>query len=352
MQTDLARTTTKAEEVISNIRTVRSFNAEKIEAALYAERTVQVRDRAVAAGLKGAFLDGSVHVAANAGLLAILGVGGTMIGVGGGESHISPGELASFLMYSIFVAGNVSALSTVYGGLQKSSGAAQRIFSVIDRQPEITSPTAPQLIESETPLSIKFTGVDFAYPSRPKFPVLTNFSVDFLAGSHTALVGSSGSGKSTLASILLRLYDVSRGSIEVGGIALTDVDLVDLRDKISVVQQEPVLFSESIEANIRYGRPNASDAEVLAAAKAAKVLDFTDNFPDGISTAVGEKGVQLSGGQKQRVAVARVLLRNSPIVIFDEATSALDAESEHAVTLAIESLVKGRTVVSIAHRLR
>ena len=198
---------------------------------------------------------------------------------------------------------------------------------------------------------MQFEGVDFLYPARPKFPVLKGMDVTFPAGSHTAIVGPSGSGKSTIAQLLLRLYDVDAGVVRIGGIDIRELGLDGLRSKVSVVQQEPVLFSSSIVENIRYGREEATDEEVIAAARAAKVWEFATSFPDGMDTLVGEKGVQLSGGQKQRVAVARVLLRNSPIVIFDEATSALDAESEHAVTMAIEKMVEGRTVISIAHRL-
>jgi ABC-type multidrug transport system fused ATPase/permease subunit len=357
VQEDLALTTTKAEEVIANIKTVRSFNGEEFESELYKKRTEQVRERAIAAGIKGAFLDGSVHVAANAGLLGILAVGGNMVGVGGGEALITPGELASFLMYSIFVAGNVSALSTVYGSLQKSSGAAERIYELIDRAPEVISGPGTSSQEFEEGragggLHINFEDVSFSYPTRAGFPVLTNLNLEFPKGSHTAIVGASGSGKSTLAQVLLRLYDVNSGKIKISGVDVREMELTALRNSISIVQQEPVLFSSSIEENIRYGSDrHVSKEKVWEAARAANVLDFALGFPEGMDTLVGEKGVQLSGGQKQRVACARVLLRDSPIVVFDEATSALDAESEYSVTQAIEEMVKGRTVISIAHRL-
>ncbi|GMH92723.1 hypothetical protein TrVE_jg12059 [Triparma verrucosa] len=353
VQSDLAKTTVKAEEVISQIKTVRSFNAESFEAEAYKSRTQTVRDRAIEAGVKGAYLDGTVHVAANAGLLCILAVGGNMLGVGGGTAVITPGELASFLMYSVFVAGNVSALSTVYGSLQKSTGAAERIFELIDQQPTIMT-AAKGNGQPHDPLKnndIVLKNVSFNYPTRQKYEVLSNLSLELPQGSHTAIVGSSGSGKSTISQILLRLYDVNSGSITIGGRSIRELPPETLRDLISVVQQEPVLFSSSIADNIRYGNLEASEEEVYEAAKSANVTDFAETFPDKLDTLVGEKGVQLSGGQKQRVAIARVLLRNSPIVIFDEATSALDAESEFLVTKAIEQIVEGRTVISIAHRL-
>ena len=383
VQSDLAKTTVKAEEVISQIKTVRSFNAESFESESYKQRTQTVRDRAIEAGVKGAYLDGTVHVAANAGLLCILAVGGNMLGVGGGEAVITPGELASFLMYSIFVAGNVSALSTVYGSLQKSTGAAERIFELIDQKPTIMTGLKTEGYRRESVGSelenndIVFSEVDFTYPTRKSMKVLSNLSLELpqgerapltqpvvtpqpfpknthpisFTGSHTAIVGSSGSGKSTISQVLLRLYDIDKGSITIGGKSVKELPPETLRDLISVVQQEPVLFSSSIADNIRYGCLEASEEEVLEAARSANVTDFAETFPEGLDTKVGEKGVQLSGGQKQRVAIARVLLRNSPIVIFDEATSALDAESEFLVTKAINKIVEGRTVISIAHRL-
>lgn len=374
VQEELGATTTKAEEVISQIKTVRSFNGEALEVVNYEKKVQRVRDRAIAAGMRGAYLDGSVHVAANAGLLAILAVGGNMVGVGGGGGgEISPGDLASFLMYeainnppppnpantwlprySLFVAGNTASLSTVYGSIQKTRGAAGRIFEIIDREPAIgggAGGAGPSHKESRVAVGVQFEQVGFRYPAREDFVVLDGMDLELPAGTHTAIVGHSGCGKSTVASLLLRLYDVTSGTVKVGGKDVKDLPTDELRDMIAVVQQEPVLFGGSIRENIAYGRSDASEEDVLVAARAAKVTDFVETFPEGLDTIVGERGVRLSGGQKQRVAVARVLLRQAPVVIFDEATSALDAESEFAVTKAIESLVRDRTVVSIAHRL-
>ncbi|GMI45927.1 hypothetical protein TrCOL_g639 [Triparma columacea] len=352
VQEELGMTTTKAEEVISNLKTVRSFNGEILEAREYEEKVHRVRDRAIAAGIKGAYLDGSVHVAANAGLFAILAVGSSMVGVGGG-GEITPGDLASFLMYSLFVAGNVASLSTLYGSLQKTKGAAGRIFELIDREPLIQSGNGE--LEGQQALGVSFQNVGFAYPTRGEVPVLNGVNLEFPPGSHTALVGSSGCGKSTMGALLLRLYDTTEGSIRVGGEDIRDLQTQALREKVAVVQQEPVLFAVSIKKNIAYGRSDATEEEILQAADAAKVTDFAKTFPEGLDTMVGERGVKLSGGQKQKVAVARVLLRQAPIVLFDEATSALDAESEHAVSTAIgsiESLYGNKTtIISVAHRL-
>jgi len=275
-----------------------------------------------------------------------------MVGVGGGGGEISPGELASFLMYSLFVAGNVASLSSLYGSLQKTKGAAGRIFELIDREPLIQSGKGE--LEGQA-LGVSFENVSFAYPTRGEVPVLSDVTLDFPPGSHTALVGSSGCGKSTMGALLLRLYDTQQGAILVGGQDIKDLQTESLREMVAVVQQEPVLFAVTIKENIAYGRSDATDEEILQAADLAKVTDFAKTFPEGLDTVVGERGVKLSGGQKQRVAVARVLLRQAPIVLFDEATSALDAESEHAVSTAIgsiESLYGNKTtIVSIAHRL-
>jgi ABC-type multidrug transport system fused ATPase/permease subunit len=254
----------------------------------------------------------------------------------------------------LFVAGNTASLSTVYGSIQKTRGAAGRIFEIIDREPAIgggAGGAGPTHKESRVAVGVQFEQVGFRYPAREDFVVLDGMDLELPAGTHTAIVGHSGCGKSTVASLLLRLYDVTSGTVKVGGKDVKDLPTDELRDMIAVVQQEPVLFGGSIRENIAYGRSDASEEDVLVAARAAKVTDFVETFPEGLDTIVGERGVRLSGGQKQRVAVARVLLRQAPVVIFDEATSALDAESEFAVTKAIESLVRDRTVVSIAHRL-
>ena len=375
----LADSTGIAEEVFGSMRTVRQFAAEPYESQRYTEAVDQTYEEAVGAGKAQAWFDGLVHVAANAATLGVLGYGGVM--VLGGE--ITAGELASFLMYSLFVAGNVSSLSSVYADMMRAIGASGRVFAVIDRKPKMPpvtqssgadsssdvepgQPLDSQADSKVSALSIEFQNVNFAYPLRPQISVLgPQFSLRVKRGEVLALVGGSGSGKSTIAALLTRLYDVGNsndvnndgegsngdGAVLVGGVDVREADPKWLRESIGVVAQEPMLFGTSIKENIRYGRLSASDEEVQEAALAANVLEFSDGFPDGLDTLVGQRGAQLSGGQKQRVAVARAILKNPPIVVLDEATSALDAESERHVQKAIETIMDGRTVVSIAHRL-
>jgi len=264
----------------------------------------------------------------------------------------------------------------------KTVGASGRVFAIIDRTPDMesvmdqknnrspshvhddtenkdTNPATHQDNDKPIPLSINFSNITFAYPLRPEINVLGPFfNLQVNAGESLALVGGSGSGKSTVAALLTRLYDVNKieadtkeNGVKVGGADVMEMDPRVLRETVGIVAQEPVLFATSILENIRYGKLSASDHEVEQAAKAARVLEFSDSFPEGLHTQVGSRGTQLSGGQKQRVAVARVILKDPPIVVFDEATSALDAESEHHVQKAIGTVMKGRTCVSIAHRL-
>ena len=248
--------------------------------------------------------------------------------------------------------------------MMKASGAANRVFDIIDRKPVMPPVVIRQDTEAgdadatpsraipASPPAVSFRDINFAYPLRADMPVLgPGFSLEICEGEVLALVGGSGSGKSTVAALLTRLYDVNDGGVFVGGRDIRDLEPRWLRESIGVVAQEPALFATSIAENIRYGCRTATDECIRKAARAANVLEFTDNFADGLDTFVGQRGTQLSGGQKQRVAVARCILKNPPVVIFDEATSALDAASEYHVQKAIETVMEGRTVISIAHRL-
>ena len=362
-----ADATNIAEEVFQGVKTVRQFTAEQHEVERYSAAIRKAHAKAIETGTVQAAFDGMVHVAANAAILGVLGYGGTMVLSG----VMTAGDLAGFLMYSLIMAGNVSSLSSTYAEMMKAVAASDRIFSIIDRVPMIP-PAFP--ISKDTlhfdgngnpvtrvskthvviPLSVEFRNVNFSYPSRLEAEVLTGFSLSINAGEVVALVGSSGSGKSTIASLLTRLYDIdddSKGAILVGGQDIRTLNPRWLRERIGVVAQEPLLFAETIAENIRYGNQSATDEEVMEAARIAHVLDFADKLPDSLETPVGQRGTQLSGGQKQRVAIARTILKDPPIVIFDEATSALDAESESHVQEAINTIMKGRTVISIAHRL-
>ena len=318
----------------------------------------------VRAGYAQAWFDGTVHTAANAAILGVLGYGGTMVLSG----SISAGDLASFLLYSMLVAGNISALSSTYADVMRAVGASGRVFAIIDRKPDMPSimertnvmngsaeeeKSNVEKRESKTqadevqPLSIDFSNVTFSYPLRPEMNILgPHFNLQVEEGEVLALVGGSGSGKSTVAALLTRLYDVDNvgGAVSVGGMNIAELNPQELRESVGIVSQEPVLFATTIMENIRYGRLGATDEEVMVAAEAARVMEFATNFPEGLNTEVGSRGTQLSGGQKQRVAVARVILKDPPIVILDEATSALDAESEHHVQSAIAKIMDGRTV--------
>ena len=284
------------------------------------------------------------------------------------SGSISAGDLASFLLYSMLVAGNISALSSTYADVMRAVGASGRVFAIIDRKPDMPSimertnvmngsaeeeKSNVEKRESKTqadevqPLSIDFSNVTFSYPLRPEMNILgPHFNLQVEEGEVLALVGGSGSGKSTVAALLTRLYDVDNvgGAVSVGGMNIAELNPQELRESVGIVSQEPVLFATTIMENIRYGRLGATDEEVMVAAEAARVMEFATNFPEGLNTEVGSRGTQLSGGQKQRVAVARVILKDPPIVILDEATSALDAESEHHVQSAIAKIMDGRTV--------
>ncbi len=345
VQDALATSTEVAEESISGIRTVRSFDAEETEMRRYSgavELSYQLgRKRAMA----GASFMGGASFAAYAAATLVLWYGGKLAMNG----EMSVGQLVQFLIYSLIVAFSLGAVSDLWAELMKASGAAERVFELIERQPVIA--TRGGLVPATIEGRVELQGVRFSYPSRPDLRVLDGLSLNLSSGEVVALVGPSGAGKSTIAAMLARMYDPDQGTIRLDGRDLREVDPGWLRRHVGAVSQEPILFSSSIEENIRYGRPDATFAEVEAAAKAANAHEFIARFPEGYRTAVGERGVQLSGGQKQRVAIARAMLKDPKILILDEATSALDAESEHLVQEALERLMKGRTTLIIAHRL-
>ena len=344
-QDALARANEAAEESIAGIRTVRSFAREAAEAERYRERIWEFfgvsrrRVRVVAVFI------GVMNVAAFGSVSAVLWFGGRMVMAGG----LSVGELASFILYTLIVAMSMSALADLWSDFARARGASERVFELLDREPLVDA-GGGEILDEVTGL-VEFDGVGFAYPVRPEVEVLDDVSLRLEPGRVVALVGPSGAGKSTVAAILLRLYDPKVGVIRLDGCDLRSLDARWLRTQIGTVAQEPVLFSTSVAANIRYGRPEASDAQVEAAARAANAHDFISELPEGYATEVGERGVRLSGGQKQRVAIARALLKDPPILILDEATSSLDAESESLVQDALERLMARRTSLVIAHRL-
>ena len=345
VQDALARAGEVAEETLAGIRTVRAFAREAAESSRYAGATWEAfglarkRVRVVAVFL------GVTSLAAYGAVALVLWSGGRLVASGG----MSVGELTQFILYTLIVAFSLSALGDLWSDFMRAGGASERVFELLDRPPEI--PVEGGLRPEAAVGRIELDGVGFAYPSRPDVVVLDGLDLAIDPGEMVALVGPSGAGKSTVASLVLRLYDPISGAVRFDGVDIRELDPVWLRERIGVVAQEPILFSTTIAENIRYGRPDATDADVEAAARAANADDFVAALPDGYATEVGERGVRLSGGQKQRVAIARAVLKDPRVLLLDEATSALDAESEALVRDALARLMRGRTAMVIAHRL-
>jgi ATP-binding cassette subfamily B protein len=268
------------------------------------------------------------------------------------EGRISAGHLGQTVVYVIILASAFAVLGEVYGDLLRAAGATERLMELLATHSPIVSPAAPAFAPAPAGGSaIRLQAIHFHYPSRPKQAALADFSMDVKPGQTVAIVGPSGAGKSTVFQLLLRFYDPASGSITLDGVNTREMALDTLRQRIGIVPQDAVIFSSSALENIRYGRPEASDAEVKAAAQAAFAHEFIQLLPEGYDTFLGERGVRLSGGQRQRIAIARAMLKNPPLLLLDEATSALDAESERMVQAALESAMAGRTTLVIAHRL-
>ncbi len=344
-QDELARASGGLQEGLSAIETVQAFTRERFEVDRYGaalERTFALFIRRT---LARSWFASVISFFAFTAIAGVFWLGGSMVI----EGTITASNLMSFLLYTLIVAGAVGALAELFGGLQSTFGATARIFEILDMAPEIADPVAPV----EAPAlrgALEFSGVAFTYRDR-EVPVVRDIDLKVEPGEVCALVGPSGSGKTTLGRLVLRFWDPSLGSIKLDGHDLRTLRLADLRGVMAVVSQDPVLFSGSIRENIRYGRLDATDAEIEAAAQAANADGFIREFPDGYATVVGERGVKLSGGQRQRVSIARAILRDPRVLILDEATSALDSQSEHLVQEALEKLQKGRTTLVIAHRL-
>jgi ATP-binding cassette subfamily B protein len=265
--------------------------------------------------------------------------------------RMSAGTLGQFVLYALFGGGSVAALAEVWNELQKAAGGMGRIAELLAETPAIVAPAQPRALPRPVRGEIAFDAVGFHYPQRGDAAALADFDLHVRPGETVALVGPSGAGKSTVLSLLLRFHDPQAGTISLDGIDIRETDPARLRDAIALVPQSPVIFAASAMDNIRYGRLDASDAEVEAAARAAEAHDFISALPNGYAEQLGERGARLSGGQQQRIAIARALLKDAPILLLDEATSALDAQSERAVQAALEHLMRGRTTLVIAHRL-
>lgn len=344
-QDALAAANEVAEEGLSGIRTVRSFAAERHEVKRYSAATERAYDVARHRARQSSYFLTGASSAGYVACAVVLWYGGRLVL----DGKMTVGSLTSFLIYSMMVAISLGSLADLWADFMRASGAAERVFELIDRQPAIPASGGerPATIEGR----VDFLQVNFAYPTRPDVPVLQGLDLHLTPGEVVAIVGPSGAGKSTIAGLLARMYDPQDGHILLDRKEMRSLDPEWLRQRIGTVSQEPQLFASSIADNIRYGRMDATDAEIEAAARTANAHEFISHFPEGYRTLVGERGVQLSGGQKQRIAIARAVLKDPRLLVLDEATSALDAESEHSVQEALERLMKGRTTIIIAHRL-
>ena len=340
---DLAAT---AEEAINGMRTVQAFTHEAAERARYgaeSERSVQAALRRV---LTRTMLILSVILFGFGAITFALWVGGHDVMAG----RMSGGDLTAFVFYAVLLASAGATVSELWGEIQRAAAAADRLAEILAVRPSIAIPAhAVPLPVAEG--RVAFRDVSFRYPSRPETAALDGFSLEVAPGETVALVGPSGAGKTTVLSLLLRFYDPQGGAILLDGVDIAQAAPEAVRGRIGLVPQDPVIFSATVADNIRYGRPDATEAEVRAAAEAASAAGFIAALPDGLETHLGARGVTLSGGQRQRVAIARAILRDAPVLLLDEATSALDAESEHAVQAALARLSKGRTTLVVAHRL-
>ncbi|QQR37760.1 ATP-binding cassette domain-containing protein [Devosia oryziradicis] len=344
-QDALADLSAMATEMLGATRTVKSFTQEPVQAAHYDERSEASYRAEVRRLLARSVLVGMVIFLGTAALVFLVWWGARSVF----EGTVTAGQLAQFLVYALMASGALTNVSEVLGTLQSVAGATERLTEILDTQPTIREIAKPVALPSPALGTVAFEGVSFSYDGAE--PVLSDLNFSVGRGETVALVGASGSGKSTTLSLLQRFYDVGGGVIRVDGIDIRDAGLRDLRQRFAYVEQEPTIFAGTITDNIRFGKPDASQAEVETAARAALVHDFVQDLPLGYDTMVGERGVTLSGGQKQRLAIARAILKNAPILLLDEATSALDAQSERLVQVALEHLMAGRTTLVIAHRL-
>ena len=341
-----------AGESLQHIKVVQAFTREDMVNEQFGQAAEGAFDVALKRIRQRAILIALVMMMVMGSVAGMLFVGGSDVIAG----ELSAGDLAAFVFYAIMVAGSLAAVTEVYGEVQRAAGAAERIRELLATEADIKSPAIESTFDqsSETTDSralIEFNNMSYAYPSRPNRNALDQLNLAVKTGESIALVGPSGAGKSTLFDLLLRFRDPQHGDIRIAGKTLTEWDLQDLRSQFALVPQQPVLFSANVWDNLKYGRPDATEAEVMAAAKAAHADEFIEQLPEGYQSFLGEQGVKLSGGQKQRLAIARAILRDPKILLLDEATSALDAQSEHYVQQALDTLMKGRTTFIIAHRL-
>ncbi|MEZ7814011.1 MAG: ATP-binding cassette subfamily B protein [Paracoccaceae bacterium] len=343
----IAESSSKASEALQAAQTVQAFTHEARSRALFGA----VTESAFASARKRigmrAMMTVIVIFLIFSGIVGILWIGARDVQSG----HMSPGQLVQFLIYAVMVAGAVGALSEIWSELQRAAGATERLVELLQARDSVQDASAPLNLPRPVRGDVEFKGIRFRYPARPEISALDGISFSIKSGETVAIVGPSGAGKTTVFHLLQRFYDPQEGEIFLDGIDLRHMARNDFRRVIAMVPQDPVIFATTAGENIRFGRPEATDAEVEAAAKAAAADDFLKALPKSYDTYVGERGVMLSGGQKQRIAIARAILRGAKILLLDEATSALDAESERAVQEAVDKMAQERTVLVVAHRL-
>ena len=345
VQDELAKTNIIVEETLQSVNVVKAFTNEHLEVKRYTSSIQKVVEYALkAATYRGGFISFIIFVLFG-GVVGVVWYGGNL--VLNGELDFK--DLFTFIIYTGFIGGSVGGLGDMYAQIQKTIGASERILEILDEESEVN--VEQSQVFKKTKGNVAFENVEFSYPSRSDVTAIKNISIDIKAGEKIALVGPSGVGKSTLVQLLMKLYPLTKGKILIDGQDIAKQDVTQLRSNIAIVPQEVMLFGGTIYENIAYGKPGATEAEVMEASRKANAYDFIDSFPEKFQTIVGERGVKLSGGQRQRVAIARAILKDPSILILDEATSALDSESEKLVQEALDELMKNRTTIIIAHRL-